>query len=714
MRSGTKTLPGAAIIATHEGQIISTSTDEDGHYSLPDLVPGVWTIEVQLFGFTPAKAEVTVGPQPVERDWILELKPRVARRMPPSRPGGFQNVTLAQSANQAELANLVNSNPDAAAGGQSEAGDSFLVSGSVSRGLQESSQEEVFARARMEQMRPGGDSADGGTPPGFGGAGPGAGGPGGGGFGGGRGGGGFGGGPGGGGFGGGPGGGRGGFSGGGPGGERRAGRSEDRARRTDWSARNGTIGNRVNRGRNQLRGMAFLSLRDSSLDARPFSLTGQNSEKASYSQTRYGLMMGGPLHIPKLLKGDKTFFFLTLNGARASNPYDGLATVPTELERSGDFSQSRTTAPVQIFDPLTRQPFANNKIPGSRLDATALGLLQFMPLPNQPGSIQNYRFVTSIPQNTLNVGARLNQTLTRKDRLDVNYNLQRRDGTTVQLFGFEDTSNGNGFSSSLGWTHTFAPRVFNNVRWAISRNRSQVIPFFAFGENIAAKLGIEGTSTDPTNYGPPNLTFTNFGALTDASATLRRDQTSAVTDGVTVVKGPHSVTFGGEFRRVQLNVKTDQNARGTLSFSGLSTSGFDAQGEPLPFTGFDFADFLLSSPQSSSIRYGSSSNYFRGTVYNAFVSDDWKARANLTINAGLRYEFFTPLTEKYNRLANLDVAQGFSGVAVVTPDQSGPYTGGFPNALINPDKNNFSPRIGIAWKPNAKKPLLVRAGYGVY
>jgi hypothetical protein len=281
--------------------------------------------------------------------------------------------------------------------------------------------------------------------------------------------------------------------------------------------------------------MAFVSLRDSSLDAKPFSLTGQNSEKASYSQTRYGLAMGGPLNIPKVIHSDKTFFFLTLNGTRASNPYDGLGTVPTDLERSGDFSQSRTTAPIVIYDPLTHQPFADNKIPASRIDSAARGLLNFFPAQNQPGAIQNYRFVTSVPQNSLNMGVRLNETLTKKDRVDVNYNVQQRDGTNVQLFGFEDTSSGNGFSASLGWTHTFAPRLFNNVRWSLSRNRSEVIPFFAFSDNIAAKLGIQGTSSDPVNFGPPNIGFTNFGGLTDGSPTLRRDQTSSLTDGVTLI-----------------------------------------------------------------------------------------------------------------------------------------------------------------------------------
>src|SRR3982074_1755054 len=146
VRSGNQVLPGATLTATQNGQTVSTSTDEDGHYLFSNLAPGVWSIQLQLFGFTPVKADVTIGAEPVTKDWTLELRPRVARRAPGARPGGFQNVTLAQSANQAETAPMVNTPTDTAAAGQ-EAGDSFVVSGSVSRGLQESSQEEVFARA---------------------------------------------------------------------------------------------------------------------------------------------------------------------------------------------------------------------------------------------------------------------------------------------------------------------------------------------------------------------------------------------------------------------------------------------------------------------------------------------------------------------------------------------------------------------------------------
>ena len=134
----------------------------------------------------------------------------------------------------------------------------------------------------------------------------------------------------------------------------------------------------------------------------------------------------------------------------------------------------------------------------------------------------------------------------------------------------------------------------------------------------------------------------------------------------------------------------------------------------VPNTGYDFADFLLGRPQSSTVRFGDTSTYFRSTVYNAFAVDDWRVKTNLTINMGLRYEFFTPYSEKYDHIANLDIAPGFTAVAGVTPGQVGPYSGTFPAGLVNPDKNNFSPRIGMAWHPFPKHSTMIRAGYGLF
>ena len=693
VRSANQPIPGASVTASQGGKVLTAITDEIGRFQFPDLLPGEWEMEVRMFGFVSQKGTATVAADLVNKDWTMELLPRPAQRGPLGG-GGFQNLSLNQSANIADLATLVAPQAENAAASGPDSQDSFLVSGSVSRGVQEIPQEDVFARARMDQMRGGenglggadaaasvpgfgGGAAQGGDAPrdGFGGGGGRRRGGGGGGFGGGR---------------------------GGPGGPR------------SQIDRNGNFGNRINRGRNSIRGMVTYSLHDSAFDAKPYSLTGVKADKASYSQSRYGLSIGGPLVIPHIIKAEKTFFFLNYSGTNSSNPFDSLSTVPTPLERLGDFSQSHVNGPVVIYDPATKAPFPGNKIPNSRISPIAQGLISYVPSPNQAAGIQNYRFVTSVPQNGQNLSLRLNQSVSKKDRIDFGFSSQFRNGVNAQLFGFQDAQDGNGFSANIGWTHNFTSRLINNLRWSFSRSLNETLPAFAYGANVAASLGIQGTSSDPINYGPPNLSFTNFGSLSDASPVLVRNQTSSITDGFTIVKGRETFTLGGEYRRIQLNTRTDSNGRGSFTFSGLLTSAFDANGQPLPNTGFDFADFLLGAPQSSSIRYGSSSNYYRGNVYNAYFMDDFKVRANLSLNVGVRYEYFAPLTEKYNRIANLDIAPGFTGVAVVTPNGTGPYSGKFSNGLVNPDKNNVSPRIAVAWKPWPKKDLLVRSAYGIY
>jgi len=219
---------------------------------------------------------------------------------------------------------------------------------------------------------------------------------------------------------------------------------------------------------------------------------------------------------------------------------------------------------------------------------------------------------------------------------------------------------------------------------------------------VAANIGIQGTSPAPLNYGPPNLSFTNFGNMTDGTPLVKRDQMSALRDAMTVVRGLHSMTFGGEYRRVQSNPTTDTYGRGSYVFTGLLTSGFDNNEVLLPGTGFDFADFLFGFPNQAKIRYGSSANYFRSSAYSAYAVDDWKVRSNLSLNLGLRYEYFSPYTEKYDRLSNLDLAPGVTGAAVVTPGQSGPYTGAFPRALIDGDHKNFSPRGPLPGAPRQR------------
>ncbi len=308
--------------------------------------------------------------------------------------------------------------------------------------------------------------------------------------------------------------------------------------------------------------MASFSLRNSALDARPYSLTGQTVEKPSYAQARFSLAGGGPLRIPKLIQSERAFVFINYFGARSRNPFNAVSTLPAAAERSGDLSQSVARGPVAIYDPLTRQPFADNRIPASRINPAASGLFSFFLLPNQPGRVQNYQFITSVPQNTDNLGLRMFDSLSRRDRIGGSFNFQSRSSETAQLFGFRDAQRGRGLSLDATWKHTLRPGLISNTRFHFSRNRSDTVPFFAYGRDVAAALGIRGASSDPVNYGPPNLTFTNFGGLTDASAALRRDQSSSASQGLIIVHGRHTWSAGGEFRRNQSNHRSDQNGRG--------------------------------------------------------------------------------------------------------------------------------------------------------
>lgn len=680
------------------------------------MTPGMWVIDADMFGFNHLRKEVQVGTGPTRIDLTLQLAERGQAQQSLAFQQNQQNQQ--QSTSETQLPeSLFGQAPDNL--GQfnvDSSNESFLVNGTVSRGLDTvqgdfrpefgpdgfgpgliaglpgaggpGNEPNAFATAAgAAAASPGGPGGGGpgGGPGGFGG--PGGGGPGG-----------FGG-PGGG-FGGGRGGGRGGRGPGIRGGPGRAGQI------------GGVIGNRARRGQQQIRTQFFYTARNSVLDARPFSLNGQEVNKASYTQNRFGINIGGPLNIPKLFDlSNKVNFMVNFDGNLSRNPYNATAAVPTAAERLGDFSQSRANI---IYDPLTNQPFPNNQIPLTRISPIALGLLQYIPLPNQPGTAQNYQFLNSVASNNQNLNSRVGLNFSRKDRVNVTFNFQNRNGNGLQTFGYRDESSGRGINANVSWNHNIGTRMFQVFTVGFNRNRSETIPYFSNGVDVASLLGIQGASSDPRNFGPPTLNFTNYGNLTDASPVRSATQSSFVQDTFAYSRGKHNLRFGAEYHWYLTNTITDANGRGTFTFSGLATSAFDSSGQPVANTGWDFADFLLGSAQTTSIRYGASSQYFRNYSYSFFGQDDWRISNNFSVNVGLRYEFFAPVTEKYGRLANLDIAPGFTAVTAVVAGGVGPYTGQFPDSLINPDRNNWAPRIGIAWRPFAKDSLLFRAGYGIY
>ncbi len=707
-------------------------TDENGRYSL-DLTPGVWEIEVTMPGFLPARAEVTVEMEPAYRDWTIEM-PRPGEKggtgdspvlgapsAPVHAPGatspspaptpGFQSVDVSPTAaGQQQLAAEAKLPPPAEPEPASE--DSLLMTGSTSGGLAAAASEVRHAHSHGGASA--GPAAPSGMPSaakdigfsgkgvdplgmgGFGAAGA-----------------------------------SGGFgldsynaspAGGRPSVQasakslRKAGKSSSRkqSRRAPYNGQFIAFGNK--RTQPKYRGSAYFDLNNSVLNAAPYSLNGQTVIKPASANARFGINVGGPLAIPKLYSSDRFFVYFNYTGRRARSPYTAASSLPTALERAGDFSQAYTNAPVQIFDPTNHNPFPGNVIPASRINPAAQGLLRYFPLPAYSGIVQNYQLVTAVPSTSDSMSARLIAPISTKDRLSFSGQYSRHDATTQHVFGFRDTSGGYGMSAAAGWSHSFKPRVYNSLNFALSRSIGTMAPYFAYGDNVAAELGIVGPSQDPINYGPPNLSFTNFGALSDGSASVYRNQTANLSDSLTyVVKGKHNLTFGYGYRRLQQNSLSYANSRGTFSFSGLLTSGFDANGQPLPGTGFDFADFLLGMPQTSSLRIGSANNYFRSWSTNGYAQDDWRVRHNLSLNFGIRYEFFAPYTELQGHLANMDISPAMNGVAVVTPGHPvGPYSGKFPSSMINSAPLDFSPRFGFSYRPSSSHSTVIRGGYGIF
>ena len=531
---------------------------------------------------------------------------------------------------------------------------------------------------------------------------------------GGRGGGGAGGGGGGGGRGGGGGGGGGGRGGrgGGGGAQGRAGRG-----RGPFNGQFAAFGNRRRNQQPPYQGSIAMTLLDSNLNAEPFALNGQTLPKPSSMRENITGNIGGPLQIPHLITADKNWFvYLNLTYNHALNAANDTAIVPTPSERAGNFGGVSVNGnPVTIFDPLSgtsnQTPFPGNIIPSSRLSPIALALLNYYPQQTAPGLIQNYAVTVSSPSNSKSIGLRLNGPVTPKDTLTINQQYQvSASESRNNIFGFNDSTNGYGLSSALGWRHIFKARFNNSANLTFSRNITHNTPFFAYGSNIEGNLGITGTDQSPIDYGPPNLNFTNFSGLNDGTASSNRSQTTNFTDTITyVAHRNHNLQFGFGYRRMQNNSLSYANSRGGFTFGGLLTSEVGANGSVVSGTGFDFADFLLGFPQTSSLRIGNSNNYFRGWYANAYAQDDWRVSAGLTLNVGVRYEYFSPYTELFGHLANLQISPGFSTFQVVTPGAAG-----WPSSLINGDPNNISPRIGFAWRPSQKSSRIIHGGYSIF
>ncbi len=487
---------------------------------------------------------------------------------------------------------------------------------------------------------------------------------------------------------------------------------------------------------------------DSALNARPYSLTGVPATKISGWNQTAGGNIGGPLKIPHIYDGtDKTFFYINFGGGWSRTPVDSFSTVPTAAERAGDFSALNT----QLFNPLSsltgprtlipnagcEQDQANAPgtcIPQSMISQTSLQLLNYIPLPNLPGQTLNYHLQTNLPGLNNRFNTNITHQISSKLSLQVNYNLTNGTAHSLSSYpGIEGDTFSRGQALTLGLTQNYSKTFMNTTQLYYSRSRTLGLNSFSnLPTNVSAELGITGISTNPFDYGLPQINLTDFTGLSNPNPSLNRSQTYRLVDTVRLLKPKHTISIGGEFRRMDIDRDSDPTPNGQFAFTGLMTSQLTATGTPVaspagcgpanptvPCIGSDFADFLLGYSANQKVQFGDTSTYFHNYGYVGYVTDDWHMFPKFTMTYGVRYEAFTPPTELNNRIVNLTVNSDFTQVQCETPVPTGSCVASPYQSLFKGHYNNWAPRLGIAWQPpgnhfSGSHQMTVRAGFGMF
>lgn len=482
-------------------------------------------------------------------------------------------------------------------------------------------------------------------------------------------------------------------------------------------------------GTNQVHGTAFEFFRNQLLDARNFF--NRSSQRPAVKQNQFGFTLGGPLVIPKIYNGhDRTFIFGDYEGTRIRRASTFNTLVPTSAMRAGDFSglaplsDPATTRP----DParpgaFLRDPFPGNRIPPERMSKEALYFLQFYPEANAAGS--TYAFAPGRQNNTDKYDLRVDHHFSASDTLSSSYSLN---GTGTYTPGQFEANGGVTLSVrkqrwSLSETHSISPAMINEFRLGYVRTRFFNEPQ-GLGTNYTVMAGIGGFAEQSSDFpGFPGLGITGYLSFNpNAFSPIKfRDNKYEIQDSVTWIRGAHALKFGAQFRRYDTATTNAARSRGDFTFSGT-------------YTGNAWGDYLLGLPFQG--RRTFPRNLFGiKYLYNEhfYVQDDWKVSPRLTLNLGLRYELNHQLRTLNNQNASADpelrrivVASDSDGKINVQGQQVGQFlypqfqdvivpssSVGLDGSLRRLDRNNFAPRLGLAWRP-AGTTFVVRAGYGIF
>lgn len=479
------------------------------------------------------------------------------------------------------------------------------------------------------------------------------------------------------------------------------------------AAGNGQVNVVTRAGTQQLRGSVYDHLRNGAFDARPFN---NPDELPHFARNQYGGTLGGPF------PGKRTFFFASFEGLRSTQGQSMMMTVPVEGWRTGDFSggpplyDPLTTRPNPEFDPsrpagplnpqTIRSQFPGNRIPEHRIDPVALRVLRdFVPLPNMDGPVNNYLDTRAQTLRNDQGTIRLDHTSEQGLSAFGRYTLSEERGYTPEnLPGFGAHHDNRVQSVTATVIHPFSPRLLHELRVGYSRMELNRLGEKANGEDLIGSLGIRGVGFGGSDaYGLPRFDVQGFDPIGDAllcTPCVYDNQLLQIGERVNWAAGAHSVRFGGDVRYFKWDMLGFFQNRGYYQF----TPGFTTRTSSNDGTGNALASFLLGLPVLAQRQAGLPSMNMRQTGYEAFIQDDWRVGRHLTINAGLRYEYVTPLR---------DVAKGLTNLVWIDGKPRA-YVGGqagYPQGLTYPDRNNVALRAGFSYNPGGGHSVI-RAGYG--
>ncbi|MBI3281280.1 MAG: TonB-dependent receptor [Acidobacteria bacterium] len=474
-------------------------------------------------------------------------------------------------------------------------------------------------------------------------------------------------------------------------------------------------------GTNQIRGSLFEYLRNQVLDAPNFfsPIVDGRKEKPALRYNVFGGTAGGPI------RRDKTFFFFSYEGSRRRNGSIRTLTVPTALQKAGDFSQTYNARRVlvTVYDPATsrtseeggtvRDPFPGNRIPASRMDPVALSVLPFYPAANRSADdiagANNFRAndVTALTRD--NYVIKIDHNLNSYNKLTARYiyNSDNTDGVSVFPNRAADTNADARRHQQFWygtWTHIFSPALLQEIRFTYG-NRIYHQYSRGFGEGWPSRLGLKGVPDDAF----PRFSAAGFTAL-GAGTQERRQfpiQQYHILSHTSWVRGRHSLKFGAEIRPSMNYEIFRPSVSGSLTFSRGFT-GLPGNAN----TGSGLATLLLGVPTNFQQRETPLLER-RSWYVGAFLQDDWTVRDGLTLNIGLRWELDTPLNDMNNRLNGFDPA-------AINPVSGTPgvvrFAGvdGYRTRMYDPDWNNFGPRFGFAWRPFGTRRTVLRGGFGIF